>query len=133
MKKWVIRYLVLNFLVFSLPGSYTISMFKLGGLISHFHDHGHEGSASGFLSFLAAHYLEKEHHEANHSDHEKLPFHDHHHDGVNFASQTPSLQPVPSSTFDTSKSSIQSDIVIAEITTRPSSSFSGDIWQPPKA
>lgn len=133
MKKWVILYLVFNVVAFAMPTGYTLSLFKLGGLISHFQDHRHALDEISFFSFLASHYLEKKHHQEGHSDHEKLPFHDHHNEGVNFASQTPSLQPVSYSTFATANSIIQSDIVISEVTTCPSSSFSGDIWQPPKA
>lgn len=133
MKKWVIIYLLFNVVAFAMPTGYTISLFKLGALISHFQDHKHALDEISFLSFLASHYLEKKHHQDEHSDHDKLPFHDHHNEGVNFASQTPSLPPVSTSIFDSSKSIIQSDIVIAEITTCPSSSFAGDIWQPPKA
>lgn len=133
MNKWVILYLVFNVVAFAMPTGYTLSLFKLGGLISHFQDHRHALDEISFFSFLASHYLEKKHHQEGHSDHEKLPFHDHHNEGVNFASQTPSLQPVSYSTFATANSIIQSDIVISEVTTCPSSSFSGDIWQPPKA
>lgn len=133
MKKWVILYLVFNVVAFAMPTGYTLSLFKLGDLISHFQDHKHALDEISFFSFLASHYLEKKNHQEGHSDHEKLPFHDHHNEGVNFASQTPSLQPVSYSTFATANSIIQSDIVISEVTTCPSSSFSGDIWQPPKA
>jgi hypothetical protein len=133
MKKWLIRYLVLNFLAFSLPGSYTVSMFKLGGLISHFHEHEQDGSEPGFFAYLTSHYFEKKHHEADHRNHEKLPFHDHHSENVNFVSQTPSLQPVDPSTFDASKLIIQSDLVITEIKICHASTYLGDIWQPPKA
>ncbi len=133
MNKWVILYLLFNVVAFAMPTGYTISLFKLGGLISHFQDHKHALDKISFFSFLASHYLEKKHHQDEHSDHEKLPFHDHHNEGVNFASQTPSLQPIFPSTLVTPKLIIQSDIEIAEISTFPSSAFHGDIWQPPKA
>lgn len=120
-------------MAFALPTGYTISAFKLGGLISHFQDHKHALEEISFFSFLSTHYLEKKHHQDEHRDHEKLPFHDHHNEGVNFASQTPSLQPVSTSTFDMSKPIIQSDIVTVEVSSFPSSTFLGDIWQPPKA
>lgn len=116
-----------------MPDSYTISIFKFGGLISHYYDHSQQDSECGFISFLAAHYLDKEHHESNHCEHEKLPFHDHHSEVVNFAPQSPSLPPVPPTTLNASKLMVQSAIVIAENTTCPTSSFRGDIWQPPKA
>jgi hypothetical protein len=133
MKKWLFSYLIFNLLAFSLPSSYILSIFKIGGLVSHFQEHVRIDPKMNFLSFLASHYLEKHHQEANQNDHEKLPFHDHQGESLNFASQSLSLQPEHLSTFDFTKLIIHTDIVVAEITTCPSSSYPGDIWQPPKA
>ena len=74
MNKWVILYLVFNVVAFAMPTGYTLSLFKFGGLISHFQDHKHALDEISFFSFLASHYLEKKHHQEGHSDHEKLPF-----------------------------------------------------------
>lgn len=133
MQKWIVLYLVFSVLAFALPTGYAIAVFKFGGLIAHYHDHRQDGPKSNFLSYLADHYLEEKHHDADHRDHENLPFHDHHGESVNFASQTPYTPPVLPSSLAAPKLIIQCDLVMTDITHCPTSSYLDDIWQPPKA
>jgi hypothetical protein len=133
MKKWLVRYLLLNLLAFTLPENITYSVLELGNLVAHFNAHGQDDHEENIFSFLMAHYFNKEHHEAHHDCHADLPFHNHHDGSLNNIAQSPSL--LPQSVFHVShdKPVLATTILVVKSQQWISSSYIGDIWQPPKA
>jgi hypothetical protein len=134
MKRFLLILLALQILVVSSPtGQGMQTIIKLGGFLHHFVHHlaCHQENI-GILDFVHLHYSDHEHHVEDHAEHENLPF-QHHHDQQNLAPQTPSLLPPFQIMAALSKSEIISNPLISQSQQRNSSSYSGDIWQPPKA
>jgi hypothetical protein len=71
---------LLAFLIFSetlLPRMDGREFAKIPALIEHYHHHKNQNPGLGFLSFLDLHYNDPQHHENDHSTHDKLPFSNH--------------------------------------------------------
>lgn len=133
MKKWILRYLVLNLLVFALPGSIPVSILKIGNLISHYQEHGQSNHSQTLFDFIASHYFDETHHNDQHADHSTLPFHSHHGESVSFAPQVPSLLPQQTIGLVFTKAIVHDTLLIKEVSSSLSSSYLDDIWQPPRA
>jgi len=133
MTKWLSIYVILNLSALTLPKSYTISIFRLGNLIAHYHHHENASGDHNIFTFLSSHYLNQTHHEASHEDHENLPFHSHHRDNFSFTLQSPSLLPQPTSNLTFPKLVIISSITIIQLLQWISSFYPNEIWQPPRA
>lgn len=135
MKKTVCIFLAIQILAASSPTGQGVQfVFKLGAFVHHFAHHlfCHQENI-GIVDFVQLHYSDHEHHEADHAEHENLPFQHHHHDQQNLAPQTPCLLPPFHSIVAFPKLEIVSNPLIFRSQQWYSSSYSGDIWQPPKA
>jgi hypothetical protein len=132
MKRWIALYIVVSVLAYSLPGNLTVSILQIGNLISHFHDHHSGHHDHNIFKFIATHYLDGKHHDADHDNHEKLPFHNHDNSTQGSSVQTPSLLP-QSLSYISSIGLLSSSYIQPATSSRFTSSFIGDIWQPPKA
>jgi len=132
MTKVLLIYLILNTLAFSLPSSCVTSLLSIGHLVNHFHDHGHNDHHQRLLNFLAAHYLDRIHHESDHDEHGKLPFQHDHHEGLNITQSLSLLPPIVIG-YNSSKPLLHSTMTIKESQLWVSACYPGDIWQPPKA
>ena len=135
MKKWLLIYLIFNLLAVNLPKDYVISICKLGNLFVHYYHHAHEKHEHNILDFLADHYAGHKHHQADHEDHENLPFHHHHHqeDFSQFAAQP--IFVLPQSMEKLAFFPINSVIKALNFSAPKwyAHQITGDIWQPPKA
>ena len=134
MRKWLLIYLVLNLLAIHLPKEYAISLFKLGNLLVHFHQHQHKSAEHNFFHFLADHYARHEHHDADHENHKNLPFHHHQGDLTISASSLVFFFPPPNLEKPLFLNGAQ--IAVVQNFSAPkwyAHQITGDIWQPPKA
>lgn len=133
MKKWLSIYLVLNLLVVNLPQDLAISICRLGNLVKHYVQHHSEMHEHNVFAFLSAHYAGHDHHEADHADHENLPFH-HHHGDFSHATAQP-IFVLPQSLEKPAFIHIRNEIVVMNFFAPSwySTQILGDIWQPPKA
>ncbi|MBK9488816.1 MAG: hypothetical protein IPO07_08480 [Haliscomenobacter sp.] len=134
MRKWLLIYLVLNLLAIHLPKEYAISLFKLGNLLVHFHQHQHESAEHNFFHFLADHYARHEHHDADHENHKNLPFHHHQGDSTISALALVFFFTPPNLEKPLFLNGAQIAVVqnFSDQDWLPSHA-PGDIWQPPKA
>lgn len=73
--------IILAFLLFSetlFPRMDAHELAKIPALLEHYRHHKHLNPEIGFFSFLELHYNDPQHHENDHSTHDKLPFSNHH-------------------------------------------------------
>lgn len=135
MKKLIPIFLAFQILATSLPGNQGMQTFvKTGAFFNHFVHHLIcHNEKIGIVDFVQLHYSDHEHHEEDHAEHEKLPFQHHHHDQQNLAPQTPCLLPPFYTVVTFPKSEIALNPLISQSQQWHSSSYFGDIWQPPKA
>lgn len=61
-----------------LPAHDLHEFVKLPALIQHFHEHRSEDPDMSLVAFIQLHYNNAQHHEQDHSNHDELPFSDHH-------------------------------------------------------
>jgi hypothetical protein len=135
MKKSLLIFLAFQILATSSPSNQGMqTLLKMGAFFHHFAHHliSHQEKI-GIVGFVELHYSDHEHHEADHAEHENLPFQHHHHDQQNLAPQTPCLLPPHHAIVAFPKLEIVSSPLIFRSQQWHSSLFSGDIWQPPKA
>jgi len=134
MQKWLLIYLIFNLLAIHLPKDYAISIFKLGNLVGHFHQHQHESAELSFFHFLADHYAQQEHHDADHENHKDLPFHPHQGDSASSTS-TLVLFFIPQTVEKLIFLNGESALVARNFSNQYwlSSLMPGEIWQPPRA
>lgn len=135
MKKYLPIFLAFQILAASSPtGQGMQALLKMGAFFHHFVHHVtcHQEEI-GIVDFVNLHYSDHEHHEAGHAGHKNLPFHHHHHDQQNLAPQTPCLLPPHCNIVAFPKVEIASNSLIFRSQQWHSSSYLGDVWQPPKA
>ena len=134
MKKYLPLFLAFQILATSSPNNTGIhTLLEIGAFFHHFVHHiACDQENIGIVDFVKLHYSDHEHHEADHGEHENLPF-QHHHDQQNIAPQAPCLLPHHYAIVTFPKSGIVSNPLIFRSQQPHSSLFSGDIWQPPKA
>ena len=131
MKRWIALYIIVSFLAFSLPGNLTVSFLQIGNLISHFHAHHSDHHDHNLFKFIVSHYLDGKHHDADHDNHEKLPFHNNDNSTQGSSGQTPSIL-TQSLSYISTTGLLGSSNIQPTTSSRFTSSFIGDIWQPPK-
>ncbi|MBK7385132.1 MAG: hypothetical protein IPI81_17645 [Flavobacteriales bacterium] len=105
-------------------------LFKIPALFSHYSEDVQERPDEGFFCFLADHYFEGTHHEAeDQEDHGDLPFHGHH-DCTSHSVQIGSIEPngitVIHMAITPSEQPLLDDASYSFLLSR-------DVWQPPKA
>ncbi len=135
MKKHLPIFLAFQILATSSPTGHGMeTIIKMGAFFHHFVHHltCHQEKI-GIVDFVKLHYFDHEHHETDHAEHENLPFQHHHHDQKNLAPQTPCLLPPFHTIVAFPKLEIVSNSLISQSQQWHSSSYLGDIWQPPKA
>jgi hypothetical protein len=135
MKKYLPIFLAFQILATSSPSNQGMqTLLKMGAFFHHFLHHltCHQENI-GIVDFVQLHYSDHEHHEADHAEHENLPFQHRHHDQHNLAPQTPCLLPPFHTIVAFPKLQIVSNSLNFQSQQWHSSSYSGDIWQPPKA
>jgi hypothetical protein len=135
MKKHMLIFLAFQILATSSPkGQGVQTLFKIGAFFHHFLHHATSDQENiGIVDFVKLHYADHEHHEADHAEHENLPFQHHHHDQQNLVPQTPCLLPPHHAIVAFPKLEIVSNPLIFYSQQWLSSAFLHDIWQPPKA
>ena len=135
MKKLLLISLALLMLATSSPTGQGIStVVKLGGFVHHFIHHiTCHGEKIGLGDFVALHYSEHEHHEEDHQDHENLPFSHHHQDHPTPAQHVLYLLPQMQAILAFPNAEIAANTLKIQEQQWHSLSYSGDIWQPPKA
>jgi hypothetical protein len=134
MKKYLLIFLAFQILATSSPTGYGMqTLLKMGAFFHHFVQHlACHQEKIGIVDFVHLHYSDHEHHEADLTGHQNLPF-QHQHDQQNLAPQTPCLLPPFYNIAAFPKLEIVSNPLIFLSQQGYSSSYSGDIWQPPKA
>jgi hypothetical protein len=131
MKRWLLCYTIFSVLAYTLPASLTVSMLQIGNFFSHFHDHHGDPHDHNIFKFIASHYINGKHHDADHENHQNLPFHNHDNSTQTNSFQTLSLLPQHLS-YVAATGLIHNSIIQTTPSSRITSSFLGDIWQPPK-
>lgn len=133
MKKGICLLLAVQIVAASAPtGQGVHTLFKIGALAHHFVHHlvcQHEHI--GVVDFLTLHYLDPVHHEADHGEHQHLPFQHHHHEQQNLDAPI-FLLPQPPATFEVRHAGYFENPPIVHTPQWRSSCHSSDIWQPPK-
>jgi hypothetical protein len=135
MKKYLLICLAFQILATSSPsGQGMQTLLKMGTFFHHFVHHlACHQEKIGLLDFVELHYFDHNHHEAEHAEHENLPFqHDHHHE-QNIAQQAPLFMAEPPTIVAFQKIEISQNQLIIRPQHWLSSLHAGDIWQPPKA
>ncbi|HRH71023.1 MAG TPA: hypothetical protein PLB89_16085 [Flavobacteriales bacterium] len=74
----MVSYLRIALLIWLQANLLGPDLFKMPLLLAHYYEHLEENSDLGFNAFLALHYADPAHEEADHTGHENLPFHHHH-------------------------------------------------------
>ncbi len=134
MKKSFSIFMAMFLLATSSPTNQGVeTMIKLGQFFHHFLHHiACHQEKIGIVDFVQLHYTDHEHHEADHAEHEKLPF-NHHHEQQNLTPQSPFLLPQHDELLAFGNQDNFSTPLIFHSQQWHSSAYSGDIWQPPKA
>ncbi|MCF8239430.1 MAG: hypothetical protein K9I85_14805 [Saprospiraceae bacterium] len=134
MKKYIFILFALQILATSSPtGQGMQTIVKMGALLHHFIHHiCSQQENIGILGFVQLHYSDHEHHEKDHAEHENLPFQHDHHNQLTQLLQSPFLLPPPMHGMAIQIGDITSNSLIPNSQQWLSSSFLGDIWQPPK-
>jgi hypothetical protein len=134
MKKYLTIFLAFLILVTSSPTGQGIqAVVKIGAFLHHFVHHiGCHQEKIGLKDFIRLHYFDHEHHEADHAEHEKLPFQHDHHNQRNISPENPFLLGDSQLIIAFPNLDICSNELIARPQQLVSSLHTGNIWQPPK-
>lgn len=129
------RNVIILFFAFQImiPSDLKSDLIRLPFLLEHFEHHNHHshaGETIGFIDFLTNHYSDN-HHKEDHTEHNKLPFHNHHSDGNLYQIVVIDFEP---KNFSFLNQHFQENVTNRSIFAQENfpSSVSLSIWKPPQ-